>query len=164
MNQTSISRLPGLGDTEHECWQSFLYSSTRVCESVNQRLMDQHDLSLVDILLLDLLTKSDCGSARMGELAQSLTLIPSRVTARISRLESRSLVFRSADRDDRRSVRATITREGRAYGQRAMRTYARAVRELYLNPLSRNQMTAVSDSCRRVNAALPEAPRWFDSV
>ncbi|MGV0741139.1 MarR family winged helix-turn-helix transcriptional regulator [Mycolicibacterium sp. XJ870] len=126
--------------------------------------MDEHDLALVDVLLLDALAKSDGGSARMGELARSLRLIPSRVTARIRRMESRRLVVRATDPQDRRSVQASITHAGRTCGGKAMRSYARAVREFYLNPLSRNQMTAMADSCRRVNVALPPDHTWFDNV
>ncbi len=116
--------------------------------------MDEHDLALVDVLLLELLTKSECGSARMGDLARSLALIPSRATARVRRMESRRLITRTTDQHDRRSVHATITHAGRAHLQNAMRTYARAVRELYLNQLSRTQMTSLGDCCRRINTAL----------
>lgn len=159
MGQTGVSRpagaFPDLEDIEQECWQRFLDSSTQLCHNVDQTLMDEHDLALVDVLLLELLTKSESGSARMGDLARSLALIPSRATARIRRLESRSLVTRAPDQHDRRSVHATITRAGRTRLQNAMRSYARAVRTLYLDQLSRNQMTSVGDCCRRINAALP---------
>lgn len=159
----STSRLPGLDDAEQACWEFFLESSTRLGEIVYQRLLDEHELTLVDLLLLDALTKSDGGSARMGDLADRLTLTPSRVTARIRRLQSLRLVERKAADDDRRSVMASITRDGRACLRQAMGTYARTVRELYLDRLSRRRMTALGDSCRRINDDLP-ARRWFDSV
>ncbi|MGW4099017.1 MULTISPECIES: MarR family winged helix-turn-helix transcriptional regulator [unclassified Mycobacterium] len=158
------SRLPGLDEVEYDCWQSFLASSTQVGEILYQRLLDEHDLTLVDFLLLDALAKSDGGSARMSDLANRLTLTPSRVTARIQRLQSRKLVSRISNKDDRRSVLAIITRDGRACMQRATCTYARTVRELYLDRLSRRRMTALGDSCRRINSDLPPVRRWFDSV
>ncbi|MEV0673686.1 MarR family transcriptional regulator [Mycobacterium sp. NPDC050441] len=159
----SGSCLPGLDDAEQACWEFFIESSTRLGEIVYQRLLDEHELTLVDLLLLDALTKSDGGAARMSDLADRLTLTPSRVTARIRRLQSRNLVERAAAKDDRRSVIASITRDGRACMHRAMCTYARTVRELYLDRLSRRRMTALGDSCRRINDDLP-ARRWFDSV
>lgn len=166
MGQTDTGRPAGtpltLVPIDQECWQHFFDSSTQLCQNVNQLLMTEHDLALVDVLLLEYLTKSDRGSARMGDLARSLTLIPSRATARIRRLESRSLVTRATDPHDRRSVQATITPAGRIRLHNAMHTYARAVRTLYLSQLSRNQMTSVGDCCRRVSAALPPAPFGFD--
>ncbi|MUL81486.1 MULTISPECIES: MarR family winged helix-turn-helix transcriptional regulator [unclassified Mycolicibacterium] len=156
--------MPGLDDAEQACWQFFIESSTRLGEILYQRLLDEHDLPLVDFLLLDVLAKSDGGSARMTDLAKRLTLTPSRVTARVQRLQSRGLVERATSKDDRRSVVASITRDGRACVHHAMRTYARTVRELYLNRLSRRQMTALGDSCRRINDELQHVRRWFDSV
>ncbi|OCB48850.1 MarR family winged helix-turn-helix transcriptional regulator [Mycolicibacterium porcinum] len=168
MDQTGTSRpgscLPGLDDAEQACWQFFLESSTQLGEILYQRLLDEHDLTLVDLLLLDALAKSDGGSARMSDLANRLTLTPSRVTARIQRLETRKLVGRTTNTNDRRSVLASITRDGRACVHRAMHTYARTVRELYLDRLSRQRMTALGDSCRRINDDLPSVRRWFDSV
>lgn len=165
--ETSPSRpwihLPDLDDAEQACWQFFLESSTQIGEILHQRLSDEHELTLVDILLLEALAKSEGGAARMGDLAEQLTLTPSRVTARIQRLQSRRLVVRRAAEDDRRSVVANITRDGRACLRRAMDTYARTVREMYLDRLSRRGMTALGDSCRRINDDLP-ARRWFDSV
>jgi DNA-binding MarR family transcriptional regulator len=168
VDQTSTTRpgscLPGLDDAERACWQFFLESSTRLGEILYQRLLDEHELTLVDLLLLDALAKSDGGSARMSDLANRLTLTPSRVTARIQRLQSRGLVARTINTNDRRSVIAGITRDGRACMHHAMHTYARTVRELYLDRLSRRRMTALGDSCRRINSDLPPVRRWFDSV
>ena len=145
--------------SEHRAIVQFLEASTQLHDALNRMLLEEHKLSLFDVLLLDLLAKSDGGSARIGELAESLTLLLSRVSQQVSRLELQGLVRRSASRSDRRGVIATITRDGEARLKRAMRTYALAVRTYYLNPLSRQQMTALGDSCRRISTGLkPSGP------
>ncbi len=50
----------------------------------------------------------------MGDLAEGLMSLPSRVTRQIHRLEKLQLVNRVASPDDRRGVLAIITDEGRA--------------------------------------------------
>jgi hypothetical protein len=63
-------QLPGLDELEQRCWQAFLESSTRLLEMLNRRLVDVHELTMFQFLVLDLLARANGGSARMGDLAQ----------------------------------------------------------------------------------------------
>lgn len=155
--EPSTDRLPELDDMEQRCWQVFLESSTRLLETLNRRLVNTHKLTMFDFLALDLLAKSHHGSARMGDLAQALVAGPSRVTQKIQRLEEDGLVRRSRSTNDGRGVIATITREGLVRVKVAANTYGRDVRKHYLDHMSRNQMIAMGDSCRRVSAPLKVA-------
>lgn len=146
--------LPGLSDLEQRCWQAFLESSALLLETLERRLVEAHQLKLFDFLALDLMAKSDSGSARMGDLAEALAVGPSRVTQQIRRLESAGLVRRSRSTKDKRGVVATITRQGRARLQPAARTYAMHIRRHYLDQMTRQQMIAMADSCRRINQPL----------
>jgi DNA-binding MarR family transcriptional regulator len=147
-------QLPVLDEMEQRCWQVFLESSTRLLEMLERRLVDAHRLTMFEFLLLDLLARSNGGSARMGDLAQELAVGPSRVTQQIRRLEAEGLVRRSRSANDGRGVIASITREGRARVKPAVQTYARAVRRHYLDLMSRQQMIAMGDSCRRISHPL----------
>ena len=49
---------------------------------------------------------------------------------------------------------AGITDRGRAVAAEAMATYAEGVREHFLRPLTRPQMSAMGENCRRVTTAL----------
>ena len=153
-HELPVGNLPGLDDTEQRCWQNFRESSAQLCELLNRLLIERHGLSLFDVRLLQFLAKSDDGSARMGDLADALILIPSRVTQQTRRLEVQGLTRRSTHKGDRRGVVATITRDGRTRLQLALKTYARAVHKHYLGQLSRQQMTALGDSSRRINTPL----------
>lgn len=146
--------MPGLDIAEQRSWQNFLEAALRLYGTLNRGLSDQHQLSLVDVRLLEILHRSETGSARMGDLAEQLLALPSRMTRQIRRLEAAGLVRREASPDDGRGVLAGITDAGRAVVEEAMVTYANGVRELYLGPLTRPQMSGMGENCRRISASL----------
>lgn len=144
-------QLPGIDYAGRNCWHQLVASSEALFTSLNARVMAAHKLSLFDILLLDLLTKSKGGFVRMCELAETFVLVPGRVTQHIARLESHGLARRSPSPSDRRSVLASITPEGQARVRPALKTYAGLIRAHYLDPMSRQQMIALGDACRRIS-------------
>ncbi|MBS4728173.1 MarR family transcriptional regulator [Mycobacterium sp. SM1] len=146
--------LPGLDIAEQRSWQNFLDTTLRLPAMLNRRLADAHRLSLADVRVLEILDGSPTGSARMGDLADALPALPSRLTRQIRRLETDGLVRRGTSPDDARGVVATITDEGRAVAERAMVTYAEGVRTYFVGRLSRSQLAAIAESCRRINAGL----------
>lgn len=146
--------MPGLDIAEERSWQNFLDAALRLYGSLNRVLVEEHKLTLVDVRLLEILDHSQTGSARMGDLAEQLMSLPSRVTRQIRRLEAAGLVRREASPDDGRGVLASITDRGRTVVESAMKTYAKGVREGFLDPLSRPQMAAMGENCRRISAAL----------
>ncbi len=152
--ETPAHHLPGLDEIEQQCWQAFLESSTLLLSLVNRRLLARHNLNLFDFLVLDALARSVDGSVRMGDLAHGLVLAPSRLTELMRRMEAQGWVRRSRSRADGRGVIAGITREGRAMVRPAARTYAQSVRAFYLGQISRPQMIALGDSCRRISVPL----------
>lgn len=146
--------MPGLNMAEQLAWQNFLDTALRVHATLNRALVDEHHLTLNDVRLLDILARSTEGSARMGDIAEELMSLPSRVTRQIHRLETQKLVRRCSSPDDGRGVLATITDEGRRQLAGAMVTYGQGVRTHFTGKLSRAQVTAIGESCRRVGIAL----------
>jgi DNA-binding MarR family transcriptional regulator len=155
----TASAMPGLDTAEQKAWQSFLDSTLRLSVALNRRLTEVHQLSLFDVRVLDMLDNAPTGSARMGDLAEALPSLPSRLTRQIRRLEGQGLVRREASRDDRRGVVASITKDGRTVARQAMVTYSQGVRTYFLDQLSRSQIAAIGENCRRISAALkPSGP------
>ncbi len=150
----TASDMPGLDIAEQRSWQNFLDAALRVYATLNKSLVEQHHLTLNDVRLLDMLDKSPTGSARMGDLAEALMSLPSRVTRQIRRLEMQGLVRRGASPDDGRGVLASITDQGRSLVGEAMVTYGEGVRAHFLGRLSRPQIAAMGENCRRVSAAM----------
>ena len=132
----------------------FLDSALRMYATLNRSLVEAHHLTLNDVRLLDMLDKSPTGSARMGDLADGLMSLPSRVTRQIRRLETAGLVQRRASPDDGRGVLAAITEDGRDQVRKAMITYGDDVRAHFLGRLSRPQVAAMGENCRRISAGL----------
>ena len=154
----TASDTPGLDIAEQKAWQNFLDAALGLYATMNRSLVDDHGLTLNDVRLLDLLAKSPTGAARMGDVAEALMSLPSRVTRQIHRLERQGLVVRGASPEDGRGVLATITPDGRQALDEALQTYGAAVRAHFLDRLSRPQVTAMGENCRRISAGLKTGP------
>src|ERR1700733_676969 len=150
----TASEMPGLDIAEQKSWQNFLDSTLRLYATLNRRLTDVHQLSLFDVRVLDMLNNAPSGCARMGDLAEALPSLPSRLTRQVRRLEGQGLVRREASRDDRRGVVATITEDGRTAARPALGAYSQGVRAHFRGQLSRSQIAAMGENCRRISAAL----------
>lgn len=150
----TASDMPGLDIAEQRSWQNFLDSALRLYATLNRSLVEAHHLTLNDVRLLDILDRSPTGAERMGDLADGLMSLPSRVTRQIRRLETQGWVARSSSPEDGRGVLATITDEGRTMVREAMVTYGDAVRLHFLGRLSRPQIAAMGENCRRISVGL----------
>src|SRR3954447_15764197 len=150
----TASAMPGLDIAEQRSWQNFLDSALRLYATLNKSLVEEHHLTLNDVRLLDVLDKSATGSARMGDLAEDLLSLPSRVTRQSHGLEMQNLVSRCSSPDDGRGVLALITDDGRMRLKEAMVTYVGGVRAHFLGRLSRAQVSAIGENCRRIGLAL----------
>lgn len=88
----------------------------RAVDLYSRRLMAQHGLSGPQLLALTRLGK---GAMLSGALARELSLSPATVTGILDRLESRGLVERKRQIDDKRTVVVSLTPAGRALLDRA---------------------------------------------
>jgi DNA-binding MarR family transcriptional regulator len=67
----------------------------------------------------------------LGTLAERIACVRSNVTQLVDRLEADRLVRRVSDPGDRRSIRAELTREGRALHAAALKKVEDAEREIF---------------------------------
>jgi DNA-binding MarR family transcriptional regulator len=142
----------GFDEVETSAWVHFDSVATALHSVVNRGLLQHHRLSLADVELLAHLKNR--GPSQMGSLAEMLMVTPGALSQQIQRLERRRLVRRDASSDDGRRVLATISTEGITLTADALQTYARLVRAHFLDELSRRQMIALGDGCRRISARL----------
>ena len=154
----TASDLPGLDIAEQRSWQNYLDAALRLWATLDRQLAEAHQLSLVDIQVLDVLISSSTGSVRMRELADALAPTTSQLTKQIRRLEARGLVQRESSPDCRRGVVARITDDGRAVVKQATETYALGVRTHLFGPLSRSQVAIIEENCRRIGVAVDVPP------
>lgn len=146
--------MPGVDDAGKRCWHEFLESAEALFPVLHDHLLAAHRLALIDVLLLDRIAKSPGGAVPMSTLSEAFALTPSGVTQHIARLESDDLVRRGPGQGDRRRVDAGITAPGRARLGPALACYAKEIRRMYLDPMSRQQAIALGDACRRVSVPL----------
>ncbi|MGE2689796.1 MarR family winged helix-turn-helix transcriptional regulator [Mycolicibacterium pulveris] len=135
-------------------WERFREAASLLYQKIDTALTTKHHLTVPDLRILHRLHTDPHGCVRMGALAETLLLAPSRATWQVRRLEERGLVQRGRRREDKRIVIVGITRKGEEHLLPALRTYSALVRRYYLDPLTREQMIALGDSTRRVSDAL----------
>jgi DNA-binding MarR family transcriptional regulator len=150
----------GFDELEASAWLHFESVAMSLQSVVNRGLVRHHKLSLADVQLLSHLKSA--GPCQMGTLADMLMVTPGALTQQIQRLERRRLVRRDASSDDGRRVLATITKEGIRVTTASLETYARLVRAHFLDEMSRRQMIALGDGCRRISARLKATDSTVD--
>jgi DNA-binding MarR family transcriptional regulator len=150
----TASDMPGLDIAEQKSWQNYLNAALRMYAILNIRMLEKHQLPLSDVRLLHVLSSFPNGTARMRQLAEGLPAPGSRLTRQTRRLETRGLLRRGTSPDDRRGVVATITEEGRVAANEATISYAEEIRKNFIDRLSRSQVAAMDNGCRRIIKAL----------
>ncbi|ORA97580.1 MarR family transcriptional regulator [Mycolicibacter minnesotensis] len=146
--------LPGLNGLEQDCWKQFLDCSLNLVATVNICLKGAHDLSIRDVLLLELLSKPNRRAHRLCALAEALRVSQGQLSTQIRRLEAQGWITRSPTRGDPRGILPRITSEGHKRLHAVMETYAQGVRVHYLDQLEPEQMLNLVDSCERINDSL----------
>jgi DNA-binding MarR family transcriptional regulator len=159
----TASDMPGLDIAEQKSWQNYLTAALRMYAELNARMVEKHRLPLGDVRLLHILRHFPDGTARMRDLAEALPAPGSRLTRQVRRLQSQGLVRRATSPDDKRGVLAIITDEGREMADQATATYAQEVRKDFIDRLSRAQIAAMENGCRRISNALKHPGPLEDS-
>ncbi|WP_337777059.1 MarR family winged helix-turn-helix transcriptional regulator [Mycolicibacter kumamotonensis] len=146
--------LPGLDGVEQRSWQQFLGCSLNLVAALNGRLKGTHNLSIRDVLLLELLSKPNRQARRLCALAETLRVSQGQLSTQIRRLEGQGLITRSPSKRDPRGILPRITAEGHMRLHAVLETYAQGVRMYYLDQLHYEQLVGLVDSCRRINGSL----------
>lgn len=154
LGNRTASDMPGMDIAEQKSWQNYLNAALRMYAALNIQMLEKHKLPLGDVRLLHVLNNFPDGRARMRELAEALPAPGSRLTRQTRRLEARGLLLRGTTPDDRRGVVATITDDGRAVAEQATVSYADEVRSNFIDRLSRSQISAMGNGCRRITQSL----------
>jgi DNA-binding MarR family transcriptional regulator len=111
---------------------AFTYQLAHAAQEVESRVehaLEEGGLSLAKMKLLRHLSSAK-EAMPLGELAEKNACVKSNVTQLMDRMEGEGLVRRVPDPDDRRSVRAQITPEGRRKYEAAAKRLAVAETEV----------------------------------
>jgi DNA-binding MarR family transcriptional regulator len=142
--------MPGRSRLANDAWEALLTAHAEIM----RRLGEEDVWSEVSIREYDVLyTLSKCrGPIRLGELNRRVLLSQPALSRMVDRLVERGLVRREADAGDGRSVRLSLTTEGRAQQRRTGRPHALGVARRMKAVLDEDEMVQLRDLCRKLAA------------
>lgn len=145
-----------LSPAEMQAWQSFLHAGVLLNRRIDQQLKEGSGLSHVQYAVLIWLAEEPVGELRMTQLAGILNTSKSGLTYQVDQLEKAGLVRRRRDPDDVRGVIAGITEAGRRQQAQAAPGHVALVRELLIDVLTPDQLTAIAEGLGEVRRRLQE--------
>ncbi|MBB4705060.1 DNA-binding MarR family transcriptional regulator [Sphaerisporangium siamense] len=95
-------------------WRRLAALHSRIEDALERALQREHDLSVVEYAVLDVLSRQDEHHLRMQQLACAIVLSQSATTRLVTRLENRGLLGRYLCPTDRRGIYTEVTEAGRA--------------------------------------------------
>jgi DNA-binding MarR family transcriptional regulator len=146
-----------LNEEEMRAWMAFVGASALVDRRLDHQLRADSGISHLQYVILARLAAAEEG-LRMTELADVLASTKSGLTYQVNQLEAAGLVCRRSCAGDTRGVIAVITADGRKLLERAAPGHVAAVRELFIDVLSADQLAAIADGLGEVSHRL--GARW----
>lgn len=150
--------VPPLDPAELGAYFSLIEVSSLLRHTVEQQLKDAGGLSYVQFQLLATLGDAADGSLRMTDLADGVVYSRSGLTYQVGLLERDGLVVRAPSAEDERSVTVSLTDAGRALLGRVFPGHVEVLRQLFLEPLSRDDVQTLDDVLGRVKAHMRTVP------
>jgi DNA-binding MarR family transcriptional regulator len=153
-----------LDEREQRAWRGLITLWTQLNAELTRRMAADSELSMQDFAVLVALTE-ECrgGRVRAFELANDLQWEKSRLSHHLARMEKRGLLTRDGCTEDGRGQVVVATEAGRRAIEAAAPAHVMAVRELFLDALTLDQvdaLAAIADAgLSRVRATDTHAPQ-----
>jgi DNA-binding MarR family transcriptional regulator len=138
-------------------WQTFITAHTVVIDLIEQELAEAKQLPLSSYDVLLALVNAPNRRLRMHELAQAVVLSRSGLTRLVDRLEREGLLARDRSGPDRRATYAVLTLKGFRAFRRAWPIYAQGILKHFVQHLTEQEMSTLSQMLGRVVAAAHES-------
>ena len=138
-------------------WLRLLSCTTRIEDTIRQRLREQFGITLPRFDLMAQLEREPDGLA-MGEVSRRMMVTGGNVTTIVDQLEREQLVQRLAVPGDRRSYRLSLTEAGRSTFATMAQAHEAWVREL-LSPLSAKEQSQLATLLGTLKTANPRTMR-----
>lgn len=145
-----MDETPWLDEREAAAWRALQLMHMQLDARLGRQLAAESGLSHPDYAVLVALTDQPDGRLRLGELAGSLGWEKSRASHHVARMAARRLVVKEPCDDDRRGAWVVVTPDGRAEIEAAAPGHVRAVRELFLDALTTEQLEVLRSSAEAV--------------
>ncbi|MGI5238401.1 MarR family winged helix-turn-helix transcriptional regulator [Dactylosporangium sp. CA-139066] len=135
---------------ELRVWRDFIETAEALRTQLSARLQSETGLSPADYAVLLALSEADGGRLRSSDLAEAVGWQRSRLSHHLARMEPRGLIRREECATDSRGAEVVLTAPGAETFRAATFPHLRAVRELFVDALTPEQLATLAD----VTAAL----------
>lgn len=149
-----VRRARWLNEREEAAWRGLLSMQSQLTVELARRLAADSVLSYPDYEILVALTDQSNGRLRLFELADLLGWEKSRLSHHVGRMVDRGLVKKVSCRTDRRGAFVEATARGRREIEAAAPGHVAAVRELFVDRLTPEQLDAIAEGSHAVLAPL----------
>src|ERR1700751_3615290 len=130
---------------ELRIWREFIETVEALSWRLASRLQSESSLSPGDYQVLLALSEADGHQSRPSEIAALIGWERSRLSHHRGRMEKRGLISRDPCAADGRGAEVVLARHGSDCFRRATIPHLRAVRELFIDALSPQQLAAAED-------------------
>ena len=135
---------------EQKAWRAYLAGSQLLQNQLGRELQQEHGLTHNDYEILVQLSEAPERRMRMTDLAERCLLSKSRLSHQITRMEDAGMVQRTTCPSDRRGSFAVLTDEGMRRLEDAAPTHVEGVRQHFIDRLSAEEVSALSEVFGRV--------------
>jgi DNA-binding MarR family transcriptional regulator len=140
--------MPGRSRLANDAWEALLTAHAEIMRQLGEEdVWREVSIREYDVLY----TLSKCREPiRLGELNRRVLLSQPALSRMVDRLVERGLVRRESDAGDGRSIRLSLTDEGRAQQRRTGRPHALGVARGMKSVLSDEELVALRDICAKL--------------
>ncbi len=143
-----------LDEAEQRAWRSLQFMQMRLTAELARQLSELSSLSYPDYIVLVALEGRPEGRSRIFEVANEIGWEKSRLSHHIGRMSERGLVTREKCDSDRRGAFVVITPQGRRELDAAAPGHVGAVRRLFVDGLSPEQLRVLAEVSEQTLARL----------
>ena len=144
-------------ESEERAWRALQLMQMRLDGELARQLAADSDLSYSDYAVLVALTDRPDGRMRLFELAGILGWEKSRLSHHVNRMAGRGLVKKEKCDTDRRGAYVVAAPRGRKELEAAAPGHVEAVRRLFIDQLTSEQLAAIGAAAETILAALEES-------
>lgn len=131
--------------TELDSWRVFIEATEDLRTALAGRFQADSGISTGDYRVLLELSEAPDRRLRSSHLADAIGWDRSRLSHHLGRMEKRGLIRRETATGDNRGAEAVLTDEGRDALRRSSVPHFHAIRELFLDALTPEQLAAARD-------------------
>lgn len=146
----SDPEVPWLNDREMEVWRRWLRVQTELPAALGRDMARDSSLSLQDFETLVVLSEAPEERLRISALADQMHWERSRLSHHLRRMSARGLVAKEDCKEDGRGSFVALTPAGRAALEAAAPGHVRAVRGLFLEGMTDEDLTVLGRFLERV--------------